>query len=97
MKAVVWSKAVCPYCVSAKTLLKQKGYEIEERVIGNGFSKEQLLESVPAARTVPQIFIDDKYVGGYDDLVKYFENNSMKTSVQKQWNVVFNSDNEAQR
>ena len=73
MKAIVWSKPLCPYCVSAKQLLKQKGYEIEERVVGAGFSKDQLLESVPNARTVPQIFLDDEYVGGYDDLVKYFE------------------------
>jgi len=73
MKAVVWSKPLCPYCVSAKQLLKQKGYEIEERVVGSGFTKDQLLESVPNARTVPQIFLDGEYVGGYDDLVKHFE------------------------
>ena len=79
MKAVVWSKPLCPYCVSAKQLLKQKGYEIEERIVGSGFTKEQLLESVPNARTVPQIFLDGEYVGGYDDLVKHFEVKSATT------------------
>ena len=88
MKAIVWSKTMCPYCVSAKSLLQQKGYEIEERVIGNGFTKEQLLESVPMARTVPQIFLDGEHIGGYDDLVKYFEKNVVKTSVQQQWDIV---------
>ena len=88
MKAIVWSKTLCPYCVNAKNLLTQKGYEIEERVIGNGFSKEQLLEEVPMARTVPQIFLDGEYVGGYDDLVKHFEKNVVKTSVQQQWDIV---------
>jgi glutaredoxin len=87
MKAIVWSKTSCPYCVQAKTLLTQKGYEIEERLIGNGYTKEQLLESVPMARTVPQIFLEGEYIGGYEDLVKHFEKNIVKTSVQKQWDI----------
>lgn len=73
MKALVWSKDMCPYCDRAKLLLKQKGIEFEERKIGHGWTKEQLLESVPTARTVPQIFLDDKLIGGHDDLVKYFK------------------------
>lgn len=73
MKAIIWSKFNCPYCVSAVALLKQKGYDIEERKVGVEFTKEQLLEAVPLARTVPQIFLDDEYVGGYDNLVKHFE------------------------
>ena len=54
MKALMWSKYHCPYCDQARALLKSKGYEIEERKIGDGFTKEELLESVPTARTVPQ-------------------------------------------
>ena len=72
MKAIVWSKVNCPYCVSAGVLLRGKGYEVEERKIGNGWTKEQLLESVPMARTVPQIFVDGEYIGNYDDLVRHF-------------------------
>ena len=53
MKAILWSKYHCPYCDQAKALLKQKGYEIEERKIGDGYTKEELLEAVPTARTVP--------------------------------------------
>ena len=74
MKAIVWSKVNCPYCVSACVLLRAKGYEVEERKIGNGWTKEQLLESVPMARTVPQIFVDGEYIGNYDDLVNHFKN-----------------------
>ena len=77
MKATIWSKDMCPYCDRAKALLKQKGIEFEERNIGNGWSKEQLLESVPSARTVPQIFLDGQHVGGYDDLVKHFKENQV--------------------
>ena len=40
----------------------------------DGFTKEELLESVPTARTVPQIFLDGKYVGGFDDLRQHFQN-----------------------
>ncbi len=68
MRAIVWSKDNCPYCVQAKTLLTQKGIEFEERKIGDGWTKEQLLEAVPNARTVPQIFLNDELVGGFTEL-----------------------------
>ena len=68
MKAIVWSKDHCPYCVQAKTLLSQKGIEFEERKIGEGWTKEQLLEAAPDARSVPQIFINDELVGGFTEL-----------------------------
>ena len=42
--------------------------EIEERKIGDGFTKEDLLEAVPTARTVPQIFLNDELVGGFTEL-----------------------------
>jgi glutaredoxin 3 len=72
MQAVIWSKDFCGYSDLAKRLLEQKGIKYEERKIGSGWTKEQLLESVPTARTVPQIFLDDKLIGGHDDLIKYF-------------------------
>jgi glutaredoxin 3 len=73
MKATIWSKYQCPYCDQAKALLTQKGIEFEERKIGDGYTKEDLLEAVPTARTVPQIFLGEKHIGGYTDLVKYIE------------------------
>lgn len=68
MKAIVWSKPQCPYCEQAKKLLSLKGIEYEERKVTEGWSKEQLLEAVPNAKSVPQIFIDDVLVGGYHEL-----------------------------
>jgi glutaredoxin 3 len=85
MKAIVWSKPDCPYCVAAKKLLTNKGIEIDERVLGFGWNREQLFEAVPNVRTVPQIFLDGEYIGGHDDLVKHFAKNVVKTSVQQQW------------
>ena len=74
MKAIVWSKNNCPYCDQAKALLSARGIEFEERKIGNGFSKEDLLEAVPGARTVPQIFLDEELVGGFTELKQRLTN-----------------------
>jgi glutaredoxin len=68
MKATVWSKYHCPYCDQAKALLTSKGIEFEEKKIGDGYTKEELLEAVPNARTVPQIFLDGELVGGFTEL-----------------------------
>ena len=71
MKAIVWSKYHCPYCDQAKALLQARGIQFEERKIGDGFTKEDLLEAVPGARTVPQIFLDDKLIGGFTELKQH--------------------------
>ncbi len=71
MKAVVWSKDHCPFCEQAKSLLKLKGIEFEEKKIGHGYTREQLLEAVPDARTVPQIFLDEQLIGGFTELKKH--------------------------
>jgi glutaredoxin len=73
MKAVVWSKYHCPYCDQAKALLKQKGIVFEEKKIGDGYTREDLLEAVPSARTVPQIFLDDKLIGGFTELKQHLQ------------------------
>lgn len=73
MKAVVWSKYHCPYCEQAKALLKMKGIEFEEKKIGDGYTTEELLEAVPGARTVPQIFIDEQLVGGFQELKTHLQ------------------------
>lgn len=75
MKAIVWSKNQCPFCVQAKALLEMKGIEYEERNINVDWDREDLLAAVPGARTVPQIFLDDKLIGGFTELRKYFEGN----------------------
>ena len=70
---VVCSKPNCPYCVKAKRLLDQMELPFTERVVGVDATREQLLEAAPNARTVPQIIIDDKVIGGYDQLATYIE------------------------
>ena len=69
-KIELYSTAVCPYCVAAKNLLKSKGLQWEEvRVDANPAQRDLMLQRSGGRRTVPQIFINDQHVGGYDDLV----------------------------
>ena len=69
---IVWSKVTCPFCDMAKTLLKNKGIAFEERMIGVDWTREQLLEAIPQARTVPQIILNGEYIGGYDQLKAHY-------------------------
>ena len=78
MKAVVWSKPACPFCVKAKNLLKNKGIEYEEKNIAEGHKIEDLLALVPNARTMPQIWLDDEHIGGYSDLQEKLTENLKK-------------------
>ncbi len=70
MQAVkMYTTAMCPYCTRAKQLLKMKGVEqIEEIRIDTDLAARQHMMEVTGRRTVPQIFIGDTHVGGYDDL-----------------------------
>ena len=70
MNTIVWSQTRCTYCEQAKALLDSHGIEYEERLIGDGsvYTKQHLLEAVPTARSVPQIFLKGEYVGGFTEL-----------------------------
>ena len=70
-RAIVWSKEQCPYCEQAKQLLSQRGITYEEKKIGDGYDREELLEAVPTARSVPQIFLDEQLIGGFTELKQH--------------------------
>lgn len=68
-KVEIYTKWGCPYCVAAKALLDQKGVAYEEYDITMGGPKRaEMQERVPGAYTVPQVLIDDRPYGGYDDI-----------------------------
>jgi glutaredoxin len=71
MKAIVWSQPQCTYCTQAKALLEKYGIEYEERVVTQGYTKKDLFEAAPTARTVPQIFLDGEHIGGFRELKQY--------------------------
>jgi glutaredoxin 3 len=64
----MYSTAICPYCVRAKYLLDGKGVSFEEIRIDHNPQTMQEMMQRSNRHTVPQIFIDDFHVGGYDDL-----------------------------
>jgi glutaredoxin 3 len=68
-KVVMYSTAVCPYCQRAEMLLKQRGVtEIEKiRIDLDPSARDAMIEKT-GRRTVPQIFIGERHVGGFDDL-----------------------------
>ena len=68
MKAIVWSKPQCVFCDKAKNLLKLQGIEYEERNIAQGWKIRDLLEAAPNAKTMPQIWLDEEYIGGFYEL-----------------------------
>ena len=79
--AQVWSQTNCPACSEAKRLLDLHGVQIEERMLGiNGYTKKDLIELVPDARSVPQIFIDGVYVGGLQELKRKLANDNNKNT-----------------
>lgn len=70
MQAVkMYTTQVCPYCIRAKALLKQRGVEAidEIRVDANPDERLKMME-ITGRRTVPQIFIGEQHVGGFDEL-----------------------------
>ena len=79
MKALVYSKNLCGFCTMAKNLLKMKNVEYEEKNIEEDiearkelFEKAEKINVTP--RTAQQIWLDDKYIGGFNELKAYFDN-----------------------
>lgn len=66
---IVYSSAHCPYCVMAKQLLERKGVDFKEIRVDLDPSKREEMMQKSRQRTVPQIFINNKAIGGYTDLV----------------------------
>ena len=78
-KTVVFSKTICPYCVTAKEALAVRGVEYDDVQVNVDISKEEMQSLIQQRTgvlvdTVPQIFIDGDYIGGADDLLAHFEN-----------------------
>ena len=70
-KIMVYSMVTCPYCVKAKNLLTQRGLKYEEEMIDDwADDKWDQFVKKTGMKTVPQIFVDDKLIGGYTQLAE---------------------------
>lgn len=68
-RVVLYTTGLCPYCYRAKKLLERKGIAYEEiDVMCTPGKREEMIERSGGRRTVPQIFIGETHVGGYDDM-----------------------------
>lgn len=75
----IYSKEHCPNCASAKSLLEKENHPFLVVMLSNEtsattFTREDLIGLLPAARSLPQIFKDNRYIGGYKDLVNFLKN-----------------------
>lgn len=67
-KIVMYSTEFCSYCAAARMLLKKKGLDYEDILVSGNTELRQKMERLSGRRTVPQIFINEKPIGGFDDL-----------------------------
>ena len=65
---VIYSTLMCPYCVRAKHLLQRKGVDYQEIRVDLDEKQMRLMMQLSQRRTVPQIYIGEHHVGGFDDL-----------------------------
>ena len=79
MDIVIYSKPNCNWCVKAKELMNRLGLQYDEKILEQDYTREELRELVPEnlPLTVPQIFVYNKRVGGYEDFVDYCDNHNL--------------------
>tara|TARA_B100001057_G_scaffold391566_1_gene399833 strand:+ start:8785 stop:9018 length:234 start_codon:yes stop_codon:yes gene_type:complete len=67
MKVEIWSKPECPYCDMAKAVCEQKGFDYTYKMLFQDFTREELMEKFPTARTFPQIVVEGQSIGGFTE------------------------------
>ena len=79
MTITIYSKPNCVFCDKAKTMVKKLGLTYEEKMFGKDFkTPDELFEAVgKQVRTMPQIIIDEKHIGGYNELVEYYSDKGL--------------------
>ena len=68
-RIILYTTAICPYCVAAKNFLKSKGQAWTEVRIDMDSEQRQLMIAKAKRTSVPQIFVGDTHLGGYDDMI----------------------------
>ena len=79
-QVTILTSTSCGYCHSAKRLLQQKGINYQEVDLQKGSKQAQQLLTTSGRRTVPQIFINQKPIGGFTELSQFFNNNEFDLS-----------------
>lgn len=66
----MYSTRVCPYCLRAERLLNERGVQVDKILVDNNPDEMQKMIEITGRRTVPQIFIGERHIGGCDDLIE---------------------------
>jgi len=76
MNIVIYSKPNCPWCVKAKELMNKLHLNYDEKVLDVDYTRDELKQLVPEnlPLTVPQIFVYNKRIGGYEDFAEWCDN-----------------------
>ena len=69
----MYTRPTCIWCIRAKELLKSKGIPFKNLDINDDEFRKELKEKAPGIKTIPQIFKDEKRIGGYEDLLEYLK------------------------
>ena len=69
----IYGKPQCLFCDKAKSLCETRGFKYTYKSLGTDYTREELMEQFPNARTVPQIVIGGKKIGGYDQFTQYLD------------------------
>ncbi len=69
----IYGKPQCPFCDRAKALCEQRQYDFQYYQLGVDFTRDEVLEMFPDARTFPQIKVGGKSIGGWDKFPQYLE------------------------
>ena len=83
-RVIIYRTRVCPYCVMAARLFERKGVGYEEIYLDGKGEERKALNRRTGWRTVPQIFIDDRFVGGFDDVSLLDRNGELDPLLQGQ-------------
>ena len=81
---LIYTTAICPYCVAAKNFLKQRGVAWDEVRVDLDSARRQEMLSRARRTSVPQIFVGDTHVGGFDDLVALDRAGGLQPLLEKQ-------------
>ena len=82
-KVEIYTWQYCPFCIRAKSLLNKKNIDfIEYKIDGDESAREKMSERANGRRSLPQIFINNKGIGGCDDLYKLEEDNRLDSLIE---------------
>lgn len=68
MMVEIWGKPNCPYCEQAKTICETQDIDYTYKQLDTDFTREEILEEFPGARTFPQVKVNGRAIGGYTEL-----------------------------